>query len=54
MRQQILLAQSYAKNFGLYGQRVGALNVVTANADETRVVLSNLNKVLFQSFCAIS
>jgi len=29
--QQVIVAQSYAKNFGLYGQRVGALNIVTAN-----------------------
>lgn len=26
--QELLLAQSYAKNMGLYGERVGALSVV--------------------------
>lgn len=26
--QELLLAQSYAKNLGLYGERVGALSVV--------------------------
>lgn len=26
---ELLLAQSYAKNMGLYGQRVGALSVQT-------------------------
>jgi len=31
---QILLAQSYAKNFGLYGERIGALSVVCADAAE--------------------
>jgi aspartate/tyrosine/aromatic aminotransferase len=39
----IILSQSYAKNFGLYGERVGALSVVTANEDET-------TKVLLQQF----
>ncbi|KAL6043091.1 aspartate transaminase aat1 [Balamuthia mandrillaris] len=43
---QILLAQSYAKNFGLYGQRVGALNIVTADDKETSVVMSQLNQVI--------
>jgi len=42
----ILLAQSYSKNFGLYGQRVGALNVVTSTSKETKVVLSQLNQVI--------
>jgi len=42
----ILLAQSYSKNFGLYGQRVGALNVVTTNSKETKTVLSQLNQVI--------
>lgn len=41
-----LVAQSYAKNFGLYGQRIGALNVVTNSAAETKTVLSNLNQVI--------
>lgn len=43
---QILLAQSYAKNFGLYGQRIGALNVITNNAKETKVVMSQMNQVI--------
>lgn len=29
----IMLCQSYAKNFGLYGERIGALSIVTANKD---------------------
>ena len=32
---QIILGQSYAKNFGLYGERVGALSIVTASPEET-------------------
>ena len=27
----LLVAQSYAKNMGLYGERVGALHIVTPN-----------------------
>jgi len=43
---QILLAQSYSKNFGLYGQRVGALNLITQSSSETKIVLSQLNQVI--------
>lgn len=38
----VLATQSFAKNFGLYGERVGALHVVTASAEETEKVLSQL------------
>lgn len=30
----LVLAQSYAKNFGLYGERIGALSVVCKDAEE--------------------
>jgi aspartate aminotransferase len=43
---QVLVAQSYSKNFGLYGQRVGALNVATSSTKETTAVLSQLNLVI--------
>lgn len=43
---QVLVAQSYSKNFGLYGQRVGALNVTTDSPKETAAVLSQLNQVI--------
>jgi len=36
----VMLAQSFAKNFGLYGQRVGAASIVTANPKETSAVKS--------------
>ncbi|KAL9650461.1 hypothetical protein ABK040_004685 [Willaertia magna] len=42
----ILLCQSYAKNFGLYGQRVGALNVVCENAEEKKAVESQLGIII--------
>lgn len=32
----IALAQSFAKNFGLYGERIGALSVVCNDPDEVR------------------
>jgi aspartate/tyrosine/aromatic aminotransferase len=30
---EVLVAQSYSKNLGLYGERVGALNVVLSDAE---------------------
>lgn len=42
----MLLAQSFAKNMGLYGERAGALHVVCADADEARRVLSQLKGVV--------
>lgn len=42
----ILLAQSYAKNFGLYGERVGALSVVCANKAEKLAVESQLKIIV--------
>jgi aspartate aminotransferase, mitochondrial len=40
----IILGQSYAKNFGLYGERVGCLSVVTASAEETERVNSQVSQ----------
>merc|ERR1712216_34595 len=40
-------AQSYAKNFGLYGERVGAFSMVCADADEAKRVESQL-KILIR------
>jgi aspartate aminotransferase len=36
------IAQSFAKNFGLYGERVGALTFLTANSKEAEAVESQL------------
>ncbi len=38
----LTLAQSYAKNFGLYGERIGMFSVVTQNATECEKVMSQL------------
>jgi len=39
---QIAVAQSFSKNFGLYGQRVGCASFITTNADEATKVDSQL------------
>jgi aspartate aminotransferase len=44
---KILLAQSYSKNLGLYGQRVGAFTVVTEDKDEAARVMSQI-KILIR------
>jgi len=43
----ILLSQSFAKNFGLYGERVGLFSMVTASAEECERVRSQL-KILIR------
>jgi aromatic-amino-acid transaminase len=40
------VATSFSKNFSLYGERVGALSVVTGSADEAARVLSQLKLVI--------
>jgi aspartate aminotransferase len=42
----IILSQSYAKNMGLYGMRVGALSIVTNNQEEKANVLGNLKSII--------
>jgi len=42
----LLLAQSFAKNFGLYGERVGTLSVACQDAAEAARVLSQLKLVV--------
>lgn len=39
---RIVLFQSFAKNFGLYGERIGACSVVTTSKKEQEIVLSRL------------
>lgn len=40
-----MLCQSFAKNFGIYGQRAGALSVVTQSPKETDVVMSRIKQL---------
>ena len=42
----MLLAQSFAKNMGLYGERAGALHIVCANKEEKKRVESQLKGVI--------
>ena len=42
---EFLVAQSYSKNLGLYGERVGAINVVTGSKDAATRVLSQLKRL---------
>ena len=43
----VLLAQSFAKNFGLYGERVGTLSVVCPlGCDEKERITSRLRKII--------
>lgn len=44
--QHVFLSQSYAKNFGLYGERIGALSVVTRDAEEAKRVESQLKRII--------
>jgi len=41
-----LVASSFSKSFSLYGERVGALSVMTANAEEAVRVLSQIKRVV--------
>ena len=47
---QMFVAQSYAKNMGLYGERVGALHIVTANKETSAKVLSQLKLIIRASY----
>jgi len=43
---ELFCTQSYAKNFGLYAERIGALNVVCANEKEANSVRSQLKAII--------
>jgi len=42
----ISMVQSFSKNFGLYGQRIGALSVVGADEEEAKRVVSQMKLVV--------
>jgi aromatic-amino-acid transaminase len=42
----VFLSSSFSKSFSLYGERVGALSVVTADAGEAARVLSNVKRIV--------
>ena len=39
---QMFISQSFAKNMGLYGERIGALHVITDNKETAEKVLSQI------------
>eukprot|EP00742_Colponemidia_sp_Colp-10_P003024 GILJ01003226.1.p1 GENE.GILJ01003226.1~~GILJ01003226.1.p1 ORF type:complete len:444 (+),score=75.07 GILJ01003226.1:40-1332(+) len=43
---EMFVSQSYAKNFGLYGERIGALNIVCKTAAQAEAVLSQVKLVI--------
>jgi aromatic-amino-acid transaminase len=42
----VFLSSSFSKSFSLYGERVGALSVVTSSAEEAMRVLSQLKRIV--------
>jgi aromatic-amino-acid transaminase len=42
----VFLSSSFSKSFSLYGERVGALSVVTGSSDESARVLSQLKRIV--------
>jgi aromatic-amino-acid transaminase len=42
----VFLSSSFSKSFSLYGERVGALSVVTGSEEEAKRVLSNLKRIV--------
>jgi aromatic-amino-acid transaminase len=46
----LFVASSFSKSFSLYGERVGALSVVTADKDEAARVLSQLKRLVRSNY----
>jgi aromatic-amino-acid transaminase len=42
----LFVSSSFSKSFSLYGERVGALSIVTGSADETKRLLSQVKRVI--------
>jgi aspartate aminotransferase len=42
----VVLAQSFAKNFGLYGERCGTLSVVCKDAEQKNILMSQLKCII--------
>ena len=43
---EILIASSFSKNFGIYGERTGAFTLVAANADVAATVFSQVKSII--------
>ena len=46
----MILAQSFAKNFGLYGERIGCLSILTQSEEEKKAIYSNLLKIVRREY----
>eukprot|EP01091_Cochliopodium_minus_P007591 TRINITY_DN1747_c0_g1_i2.p1 TRINITY_DN1747_c0_g1~~TRINITY_DN1747_c0_g1_i2.p1 ORF type:complete len:244 (-),score=64.98 TRINITY_DN1747_c0_g1_i2:92-823(-) len=46
LRMEMIVCQSYAKNLGLYGERIGTINVVCETEKAAEKALSRLNLVI--------
>lgn len=44
--KNIALAQSFAKNFGLYGERCGTFSIVCSNEEEKKAIMSQLKLII--------
>jgi len=42
----MIIAQSYSKNFGLYGERIGALSLVTSDAATAKRAVSQMELIV--------
>ena len=47
---QFFVSTSYSKSFSLYGERVGALSVITASKDESARVLSQIKRMIRSNY----
>jgi aspartate/tyrosine/aromatic aminotransferase len=48
--REMLVCSSFSKNFGLYGERVGALTIVAAAPDAARAALSHVKKCIRSNY----
>jgi aromatic-amino-acid transaminase len=51
---EFVVASSYSKSFSLYGERVGALSVVSANAEQSRAVQSQIKRIVRANYSSPS
>ncbi|MCI0392041.1 MAG: aspartate/tyrosine/aromatic aminotransferase [Acidobacteria bacterium] len=49
-----LIANSFSKNFSLYRERVGALTIITASAEESKRVLSQVKRIIRTTYSSPS
>jgi len=47
---ELLIANSYSKNFGLYNERIGALTLVAATNDAAQIALSHIKKCIRSNY----